>query len=135
MEVTTASSSAGIAAGHSPPADMSNSTVAVASGEPLHLPFADPHHLGRVVGEDRGAARVQVQDHPRGRPGARAQVQERELVLVGKGKQPGQEVPVSLTAALLALRFRRPGLDCLGGLPDGRVGYPLARPYAEGTES
>jgi len=96
--------------------------VAVASGEPLHLPLADPHHLGRVVGEDRGAARVQVQDHPRGRPGARAQVQERELVLVGKGKQPGQEVPVGLTAALLALGFRRPGLDCLGGLPDSRVG-------------
>jgi hypothetical protein len=31
-------------------------------------------------------------------------------------------VPVGLTAALLALGFRRPGLDCLGGLPDGRVG-------------
>ena len=38
--------------------------VPVASGEALHLPLAGPHHLGRVVGEYRGAARTQVEDRP-----------------------------------------------------------------------
>ena len=42
-------------------------------------------------------------------------------LLLAEGKQAGHELPVRPTVALLPVRFGHPGLDGLGGLPDGRV--------------
>ena len=54
-------------------------------------------------------------------PGPRAQIQERERLLLAEGEQGGHEPPVRRTVALLGLRLGRPGLNGLLGMPDGRV--------------
>ena len=95
--------------------------VPVAPGVRLHLVPARPHHLGREVSENRGAARMQVEDRTRRGPGPRPEIQERERLLGAEGEQGGHEPPVPGTVSLLHLRLGRPGLYGLPGMPDGLV--------------
>ena len=96
--------------------------VPVAPGVRLHLSLPRPHHLSREVSEDRGAARMQVEDRACRGPGPRPQIQERERLLRAEREQRRHEPPVFRTVSLLGLRLGRPSLNSLPGLPDGRVG-------------
>ena len=83
--------------------------------------LAPPHHLGREVGQHRGAGRIQAKDRARGGAGPRAQIEERERILLPERQQAGHEPPLQRTALIALLLFRGPDPDGLGRPPDGSV--------------
>ena len=95
--------------------------VPVPPGVGRHLLFADAPHGSGEVSEYGRAPRVRAEDRPGRGTRARAQVQEREPILLPERQEGGHEPLRRDVHALAPPGFRRPVLRDLGGLPDSGV--------------